>query len=73
MKLSEVPTTNLRVVVTLGICIATAAVYLGYALARLWFVAAKAWSPSEVWLLWLATMSGIDAAQFWAKRKTHVP
>lgn len=73
MKLAEVPTTNLRIVVTLGVFVATAAVYLGLAALRLVHVEAKAWEPSEVWLAFIAVMSGLDWVQFRTKRQTHTP
>jgi len=73
MKLADVPTTNLRIVVTLAVYVATAAVYLGLAIGRLFQLDAKVWAPNWDWLAFIAVMSGLDAAQFVGKRKTHIP
>lgn len=63
--LAEFPSTNGRIVMTLVVVLATAVRYL------------CAGPPSEEswgeWLLFLAGMAGVDAAQFYAKRKTFDP
>jgi hypothetical protein len=62
--LATVPSTNARIVVTLGVVIGTA--------VRFWWKGAP--SGWEAWLTFLAAMSGLDATQFYAKRKTqHAP
>lgn len=73
MKLSELPTTNLRIVVTLGVYAATSLVYLGYAVARLWLTDAKPWVPSWDFMVFIGVMSGIDVTQYIGKRRTHIP
>ena len=62
--LAEVNTTSLRIFVTIAVVLGTA--------IRYWMATAERhWEPSLEWLGFLATMSGLDAAQFFAKRKTH--
>lgn len=58
--LGKLPSTNARVAVTL-LCVFGTAV-------RYWVSAA--WSPSDSWLMFLAGMSSVDGAVFFAKRKT---
>lgn len=62
--LATVPSTNARIVVTLALVVGTA--------IRFWWKGAPA-SGWEAWLAFLATMSGIDGAVFFAKRKTQHP
>lgn len=59
--IGRLPTTNLRIVITLLIVIGTA--------TRYW--TSGSWSPSIEWLMFLTTMSGLDAVQFSQKRKTQ--
>lgn len=70
--LASMPSTNTRIAVTLALYLATAVRYLGWGVpnglqgdARV-----NAW---DSWLLLIAAMAGIDAAQFWAKRATQSP
>lgn len=56
---NSVSITNLRAYVTLLLVIGTA--------VRYWITNIP---PVESWLVFLASMSGIDAAQFFSKRKT---
>jgi len=63
--LAKLPSTNARIAVTLC-CVALTAI--AYCIA--WQAPAGGW---EAWLTFLAAMSGIDAAQFFAKRKTQQP
>lgn len=58
--LGQLPSTNARVAVTL-VCVFGTAV-------RYWL--GHGWAPSGEWLAFLAAMSGIDGAVFFAKRKT---
>jgi uncharacterized protein (DUF1501 family) len=68
--LAAFPSTNGRIVSTLGIVYLTALRYLASGTqVGAWSV--TAWTPSESWLLFLAGMSGLDLAQFYAKRKTQ--
>lgn len=60
--IAELPTTNVRIVVTILITIATAAVYLFTGRAS-----------DGQWLAFLAVMSGLDAAQYLSKRATYLP
>lgn len=61
--LAQLPSTNARIAMTLGIVFGTA--------VRYW--SSAAWVPSDGWLAFLAAMSGIDGAVFYAKRLTHNP
>lgn len=61
--LGRVPTTNLRICVTLLVFLATAARYLSSA----------TWSPSLEWVGFITAMSGLDGLTFVAKRKTQHP
>ncbi len=58
--LGSLPTTNARIAVTLLCTVATC--------ARV--VLAREWHPDPEWLVFLASMSGIDVLQFSAKRVT---
>lgn len=72
--LGKFPSTNGRIVATIFAMLGTA--------IRYWWsrrtctptgVCTMAWEPSGTWLAFLATMAGIDTAQFGVKRKTHKP
>lgn len=80
-RIGKLPSTNLRMVVTLILVIATGVVYLVLAIkAEIWGLhtttltqaaaSAHSWTPDGTWLTFLAGMSGIDALQFGAKRMT---
>lgn len=56
----KLPTTQVRVTVTLGCVIWTTGHYM----------VAATWQPSTEWLAFLLCMSGVDAAQFLVKRTT---
>jgi len=56
----KLPTTQVRVSVTLGAVIATTVRY----------VLSNTWHPTYDWLGFLLLMSGVDAAQFLVKRTT---
>lgn len=58
--LRTLPTTQIRVLVTLVVVLATATRYLS-----------DGWVPADSWLVFLGAMSGLDIAQFAAKRVTH--
>ena len=60
--LGKVPTTNLRIVVTLALCIATGVRVIGLG-----------WNPPLEWLGALSLWLGLDVAQFYSKRITHQP
>ncbi len=57
--LGKIPTTQIRVVVTLALTIATGVMYF-----------ATNFDPSIDWLGFLALMAGLDVAQFHSKRRT---
>lgn len=59
--IGKLPTTNVRIAVTLSLVIGTGVVYLHSA----------TWNPSLEWLGFLAAMTGLDVTQFWAKRLTQ--
>lgn len=67
MKLSEIPTTNLRIVVSLALaCI--------YVLTLLVLLACKVALPVEVaggLGAFILAMLGVDVTQFWVKRSTY--
>ena len=58
--LISIPTTNLRVIVTLIVFLGTGIKY--------W--SETTWQPSIEWLGFLLSMSGVDALQYFGKRKT---
>lgn len=58
--LQQLPTTNLRLLVTLVCMLLTTLRYVGSA----------AWVPDSGWLCFLAVMSGLDVTQFGVKRAT---
>lgn len=63
--LGKFPSTNGRIFFTILAMEGTA--------VRYWWTAGgpNQWEPSVAWLAFLATMAGIDTAQFNVKRKTH--
>ena len=61
-RLAALPSTNVRIFVTLVVFLATALRYL---------TATDGWTPSLEWVGLLLGMAGVDAAQFLAKRRTH--
>jgi hypothetical protein len=72
--LGKFPSTNGRIAATIFAMLGTA--------IRYWWSAktctpagmcTATWEPSATWLAFLATMAGIDTAQFNLKRKTHTP
>ena len=63
--LGQLPSTNARIAVTLCIVALTGLVYLVLACIG------RSWEPSDSWLVFLATMSGIDGAVHVAKRLTQ--
>lgn len=60
--LGKLPSTNARIALTLVCVLMTA---IAYCIA--WRAPESGW---EAWLAFLAAMSGLDAVQFFAKRKT---
>jgi len=61
-RLATMPTTNVRIFVTLVVFLATAFRYL---------TARDGWTPSLEWAGLLVGMAGIDVAQFHSKRRTE--
>lgn len=61
-RLATLPSTNVRIFVTLLVFIATAIRYL---------TASDGWTPSLEWSGLILGMAGVDVAQFLAKRRTH--
>jgi len=59
--LGQVPTTNLRICVTLVVFLGTAVRYL----------TSQTWAPSLEWVGFLVAMSGVDSLTFIGKRKTQ--
>jgi hypothetical protein len=60
--LGKLPTTNARIAATLAIWLATGIWVIGFG-----------GDPSYEFLGTIIVMSGLDAVQFNAKRKTHIP
>jgi len=58
--LDTLPTTQVRLAVSLLMSVATCVRYL----------ASSDWKPDVQWLVFLATALGLDAAHFYAKRAT---
>lgn len=69
-RVASLPSTNLRIFVTIGLTVATGAVYLILAVKSK-ALGGESWTPGWEWLTFLVAMSGIDAAQFTAKRITN--
>lgn len=80
-RVGKMPSTNLRILVTLGLVIATGVVYLflaiktelfglHHAAAQPLVTGDKAWVPDGTWLTFLGAMSGLDSLTFLAKRAT---
>ena len=61
-RIARLPSTNFRIFITLGCVVWTTARYLTSTIG---------WEPSLEWLGFLATMSGLDLAQFGVKRRTQ--
>jgi hypothetical protein len=59
--IGELPTTQIRVLVTTGLAVATTIKYLS----------SDTWVPDAAWLVFLGGMAGLDVAQWTAKRVTH--
>lgn len=70
-RLGVLPTTQLRTVMTLLLVIGTGVVYLALAVKSSLVASAKPWTPDTTWLGFLAIMSGLDGATFFAKRVTQ--
>lgn len=64
VMLSEAPTTNIRILLTLALTSGTAIKY--------WTTSGGAdqWQPSWEWLMFLAGMAGLDVLQYYNKRKS---
>ena len=58
--LNEMPSTNLRIFVTIVLALATGT-----------RVIASMWAPPDSWLWFLTAWAGIDVVQFFAKRATY--
>jgi hypothetical protein len=75
-RVRVLPTTQLRLVVTLGLVVGTGTVYLLLAVKVALFGLGRPgaqftmWQPATEWLAFLLVNSGLDAAQFFAKRST---
>ena len=61
--IAKLPSTNFRIFATLLMAMWTCGHY----------VTSSTWQPSFEWLGFLVAMSGLDVAQFTAKRKTQTP
>ena len=61
-RLADMPSTNVRIFVTLLVFVGTA---IGY-----WYTGNP---PDREWLVFIAVMAGVDALQFGAKRATEKP
>lgn len=76
-RVATLPSTNLRIAVTLGLITATGAAYLAVSVKAALFGLGKAfaetWKPDTYWLAFLLANAGVDAAQFLGKRMTEKP
>lgn len=73
--LDHLPTTRIRVLVTIGLITATGATYLMHACdARVATTLAcgPGWEPSLNWLIFLSALAGVDVTQYFAKSFTAV-
>lgn len=68
--LATFPSTNGRIVATLGLVIATGLIYLALAVAAATNLMSESWEPSWEWLAFLTALSGVDSLQHFTKRKT---
>jgi len=60
--IGKLPTTNVRIVSSIVMALGT------------WVkVLSTGWEPAIPWLAFLVAWAGVDAAQFTAKRMTHIP
>lgn len=69
-RIASLPSTNLRIFVTIGLTVATGAVYLILAVKSK-ALGGESWTPAWEWLTFLVANSGLDAVQFTAKRMTQ--
>lgn len=58
--LAELPSTNVRILATICLAIATGVKVIGWE-----------WEPPIEWLGFLTLWAGLDVGQFWIKRKTY--
>jgi hypothetical protein len=73
--LDHLPTTRIRVLITIGLITATGTTYLMHACdARLTdtLACAGGWEPSLNWLIFLSALAGVDVTQYFAKSYTAV-
>lgn len=68
-RIGMLPTTNTRILVTLGLIAATGVVYLFLAI-KFALVGGKEWTPAYEWLGFLLLSAGLDVTQFHSKRST---
>lgn len=69
-RIATLPSTNFRIAVTLFVVVLTAARYLTSGM-NFGLFSMPPFNPGADWLAFLAAMSGLDMAQFWAKRATY--
>jgi hypothetical protein len=73
--LDHLPTTRIRVLVTIGLITATGVTYLMHACdARMadTLACGAGWEPSLNWLIFLSALAGVDVTQYFAKSFTAV-
>lgn len=70
----KIPTTRIRVLVTLGLITATGATYLLHScdVRSLQNQLCIGWEPSVNWLVFLSALAGVDVTQYFAKSYTAV-
>lgn len=73
--LDHLPTTRIRVLVTIGLITATGITYLMHACdVRIvqTLACGPGWEPSLNWLIFLSALAGVDVTQYFAKSFTAV-
>lgn len=70
----KIPTTRIRVLVTLGLITATGATYLLHScdVRSLQNQLCVGWEPSVNWLVFLSALAGVDVTQYFAKSYTSI-
>lgn len=67
--LQEIPTTQIRILITTALIVGTVVVWLSHVCdARTLDGVCKGWEPSTNMLIFLASLAGVDVAQYLTKR-----
>lgn len=72
-RADEVPTTNVRILVTIVAFILVVSIWLTLAVVHSFFATVALWEPSAAMLTFISVWAGLDVMQFGVKRGTHKP